>query len=316
MKRIFLLFTMISLLIGCSSAYNENITEAETALESGDFEKALEFYNLALEEKKDSTEVKDIIALLNDYETLQGKIENDEWTEALDLANNMLKNDDIVPSLQKEVKELLTTIEAEKEKEEQIASELKKVEKLIKDEDVEKASSKLNELENEIRSNALKSEIEDLHNKLKVAEKRVAEKERKAKEKEAEKKRLEEEAKQKAAKASNLKEKYLQRANELDYAIAKQASELYGNNPPSGFYGQYNEDWDGLLNEVWGVLKDTLPADEFEALKAEQNQWINKKDQRFSELPEDTAVDRAAGVDFLTNLTEERTFYLIANYMN
>jgi len=39
-----------------------------------------------------------------------------------------LKNDEIVSSLQKEVKELLTTIEEVKENEKQIANELKTIE--------------------------------------------------------------------------------------------------------------------------------------------------------------------------------------------
>src|SRR5699024_3137600 len=107
-----------------------------------------------LDEKTDSSEVKDMIALLNDYDTLQKKIENFEWTEAFDLANDILKNDAIVPSLQKEVKELLTTIEEEKEKEAQITNELKKIEKLINNDNVEKAHSKLSELESKIKSNA------------------------------------------------------------------------------------------------------------------------------------------------------------------
>lgn len=91
LKRTFLILSIITILAGCSSAYKQAVTDAESALDRGDFEKALTFYNDALEEDADSSEVKEIVALLNDYATLQKKMENIEWTEAFDLANNLLK---------------------------------------------------------------------------------------------------------------------------------------------------------------------------------------------------------------------------------
>ncbi|WHY82419.1 hypothetical protein QNH23_03205 [Siminovitchia fortis] len=39
---------------------------------------------------------------------------------------------------------------------------------------------------------------------------------------------------------------------------------------PAGFYGQYYNEWDGLLNEVWGELKRTMTNSEFEQLKSMQ----------------------------------------------
>src|SRR5699024_3129809 len=106
---------------------------------------------------------------------------------------------------QKEVKELLTTIEEEKEREEQIAIELKKVEKLIANDEVEEASALLSELEGRIQSTTLNSEIESLQHQLGTAEVRVTEKE--LKEIETNKKRLEEETNQKVAE-DNLQAKY------------------------------------------------------------------------------------------------------------
>lgn len=312
MKRIFLLLAVIAVLIGCSSAYKENVAEAEAALEIGEFENALKYYNFALDEKTDSSEVKDMIALLNDYDTLQKKIENFEWTEAFDLANDILKNDAIVPSLQKEVKELLTTIEEEKEKEAQITSELKKIEKLINNDNVEKAYSELIELESKIKSNAFNSELDDLYNKLEMAEKRVAEKE----EKEAEKKRLEEKTKQQATKEISLKEKYLQKADNLDNEIMNEAKKLFAHDLQPGFYGQYYSEWDNLLNEVWGELKTTMPKNAFEKLKSEQNEWIKMKEKNFDEHPDEIASARATGMDYLAFETKDRTYYLIKNYMD
>ncbi|HLQ95197.1 MAG TPA: lysozyme inhibitor LprI family protein [Pseudogracilibacillus sp.] len=317
MKRIFLIFAIIFVLVGCNSAFKDSVTEAEAALENGDFENALKLFNVALEEKPDSPEVKDRIALLDDYATLQEKMENAKWTEAVDLANDILKKDAIVPSLQTEVEELLTTIEEEEEKEKQMASDLKKIEELIANDDVEKANSKISELES--KTNALDRELDDVHNQLEVAEKRIAEKERKEKErkeKEAEKKRLEAEAKQQATEANNLKEKYMQKADNLDDRIMSKAKELFEQDVQPGFYGQYHREWDDLLNEVWGELKKTMPTNEFEQLKSEQNDWIKNKEQTFAEIPDEPASARAAGVDYLAAETKSRTYYLIENYMN
>lgn len=315
LKRLFLLLIIFGVLIGCSSSFKDNVAEAESALESGSFEVALYFYNLAFEEKADSVEVKAMIALLTDYDTLQEKMTNFEWKEAFDLANEILKRDEIVPSLQKEVKELLTTIEEEKEREEQIAIELKKVEKLIANDEVEEASALLSELEGRIQSTALNSEIESIQKQLGTAEVRVTEKE--LKELEAKKKRLEEEANQKDA-ADNLQAKYLQKANTLEKKIRRELREAYPNaqDMQPGFYSQYYTDWDHLLNEVWGVLKDTMPKNEFEKLKSNQNEWINMKEQNFAEMPDETASTRTAGMDYLAFETANRTNYLIENYMN
>ncbi|MFD1708797.1 lysozyme inhibitor LprI family protein [Siminovitchia sediminis] len=308
-----LLLGMVCILAGCSSAHKEMVAEAEAALESGDFEDALKFYHRALEEKSDSSEVQDMIALLNDYETLQEKMESLEWTEAFDLAKDMLKNDEMSPSLQKELKKLLTTIEEEKDREEQVAGELKNIEKLIHHDDVEQASSKLNEIENKIQSNAFDSELEDLYQQLKVAETRLAEKARL--EKEVERMRVEAEAKQHAAQANILKNNYRQKADNLESKIQREAKKLFAHDIAQGFYGQYYNEWDQLLNEVWGVLKDTMPKNEFEKLKSEQIAWIQMKEKNFAEIPDEPASSRAMGMDYLASVTAERTYYLIENYM-
>lgn len=304
MKRIFLLLAIISVLTGCSSAYKQSFEEAEAALESGEYENALKLYNTALEEKPDSSEAKDRVVLLHEYEEVKEKIELFNWTEAADLANTLLKNEDIVPSLQNEVKTLLVTIEEEKEKEKQNANDLKVIEKLISSDGVEEAASKLSELKSNIKSDALNSEIDNLYIELGAAKKRIAEKER-----------LEKEAKQRTAEEKNLKNKYMQQAQELEHRIAKEASDLYANNPPPGFFGQYYNEWDDLLNEVWGVLKNTVSKEEFKEIKADQIWWVNNKEKGFAELPDETASTRAAGMDYLANLTEDRTFYLIGNHI-
>lgn len=325
MKRISLLLTIIFILVGCSSAYDEHVSKAEAALENGDFENALQFYNLALLEEN-NPEAKDRADLLNDYDTLQKTIENEEWAEASELAETMLNHDAIFSSLQEKIEEETPTIEEELEQEEQLASELKTIEDLIQDENVEEASAQLSEIESSIKSEDQQDQLDELSGDLEEVEKRIAEKEQEIdeaeqqiaekeqqeKELEVEKQRLEEQA----AASTSLQETYLQKAAVLDAEIIEEATRLELQDLVPEFYGQYYTDWDELLNEVWGVLGDTMSSSEFETLKAEQNEWIQMKEQTVEEMPKDSALEREQGMGYLAFETQDRTYYLIENYMD
>lgn len=335
MRRILLLLAIIFILIGCSSQEEKAIADAEAALQSGDFETALKSYNLALTENANNPEVKEQIDLLNDYVTLQENMSNSEWADAHSLANNMLENDRMMPSLEEEVKTLLATIEGEIEKEEQTEEELQEIKELISKDDVEKARTRLSDLKDKLTTDAYDTEIKDLQNRLTAAEERIADAEQQEREQEsqAEKDRVKEEAIQSGVEkarqqtavttpklpekeTSSLKYEYMAKAEDLHNKIIGKAHELYEHDIEPGFTGQYYGDWDNLLNEVWGVLKDTLPANEFETLKAEQNDWIQMKEQNFADMPDGTAAERGTGMDYLTAETRDRLFYLIENYLN
>lgn len=320
MKRISLLLAIIFILIGCSSAYDEHVSKAEAALENGDFENALQFYNLALLEEN-NPEAKDRADLLNDYDTLQKTIENEEWAEASELAETMLNHDAIFSPLQEEIEEETPTIEEELEQEEQLASELETIEDLIQDENVEEASAQLSEIESHIKSEDQQDQLDELSEDLEEVEKRIAENEQEIeeaeqqiaeKELEEEKQRLEEQA----AASTSLQETYLQKAAVLDAEIIEEATRLELQDLVPEFYGQYYTDWDELLNEVWGVLGDTMSSSEFERLKAEQNEWIQMKEKTVEELPKNSALEREQGMGYLAFETQDRTYYLIENYMD
>jgi len=66
-----------------------------------------------------------------------------------------------------------------------------------------------------------------------------------------------------------------------------------------------------LLNEVWGVLEETMPSNEFEKLREEQRAWVQEKDARYEKWKDD--IDAK---DVLTNTTRERTYELIEKYMD
>ncbi|WP_062049214.1 lysozyme inhibitor LprI family protein [Bacillus sp. JCM 19034] len=109
---------------------------------------------------------------------------------------------------------------------------------------------------------------------------------------------------------------YFQKVFVLEQEILTEAQQLYAHDIPHGFYGQYYSDWDDLLQEVWDVLKETMPIEEFELIKSEQIQWIEMKEQNFAEMPDENASARAEGMDYLVHITTERVVYLIENFMD
>lgn len=111
---------------------------------------------------------------------------------------------------------------------------------------------------------------------------------------------------------------YSQKAANLDDMIMSEAKSSYpgAQDIQPGFYGQYYDQWDVLLNEVWGAIQATIPSSEFENLKADQIEWIKMKEQSFAEIPKEPASERARGMDFLAFETKDRTDFLIAYYLD
>ncbi len=120
-----------------------------------------------------------------------------------------------------------------------------------------------------------------------------------------------------AAQNGDLQSRYQHKADHLRDQIILEARAAYPNEQDmrQGFYGQYYNQWDNLLNEIWGQLKQTMPANEFEKLKADQKRWIQQKEKGFADYSADTAIDRAIGMDYLASQTTERVDYLIVNYL-
>lgn len=155
---------------------------------------------------------------------------------------------------------------------------------------------------------------------LKDEEERIREENEAAVAREEEERRQQEQDEAKAKEASSQQNIgdgsiYLQRADRLEADIIVEAKKVAQHDMPPGFYGQYYTDWDNLLNEVWGVLGDTLTKAEFEALKQNQKEWIQQKEQHFADIPTEPASERARGMDYLTFETKDRTYYLINEYL-
>lgn len=168
----------------------------------------------------------------------------------------------------------------------------------------------------------LAREEEEKEEKRQEAEQRAREKEE-AKQEAAERRtQAKEEAKRKteqsaATEGSALKQEYQRKADDLEDKVRAEGEKAAPNRQDlePRYYGYFYDEWDALLNEVWADLRAQMPAGEFEALKAEQNKWIQEKESTFEKMPKEPASAREAGWGYLAMENANRTHYLIENYL-
>lgn len=78
------------------------------------------------------------------------------------------------------------------------------------------------------------------------------------------------------------------------------------------------EIWDGLLNEIYGDLKEMLSADEMRALRTEQLDWIELRDNKALEASleyKGGTMESLVYVSKLATVTERRCYELVENYV-
>lgn len=115
------------------------------------------------------------------------------------------------------------------------------------------------------------------------------------------------------------KEAYLHKMMQLEKDLSY-VDDLYENlsNAEMANYEQMRyEQWDALLNEIYGVLKEKLSTSEMDALTNKQLEWIRYRDQK----AEDGASMMSGGWysiqlnHNLWQLTKERCYELVEDYM-
>ncbi len=120
--------------------------------------------------------------------------------------------------------------------------------------------------------------------------------------------------------AESQKEVYLKKLNDTK----KEMDERRNNPEDDSTYamkkveGDRYDTWDGLVNEIYGVLQKQLSSDEMEQLRNEQRKWIEYRDSTAKEASlkyEGGTMEELEYVAVLGNLTEERCFELVEKYM-
>ena len=117
---------------------------------------------------------------------------------------------------------------------------------------------------------------------------------------------------------AGLKEAYLEKLNDTK----KETEELEPTGPSTYAHKAVEsngwEIWDDLLNDIYGVLNEQLPPKEMDQLKEEQRNWIKHRDDSALEASlkyKGGTQEHLEYVAVLANLTEERCFELVENYM-
>ena len=117
-----------------------------------------------------------------------------------------------------------------------------------------------------------------------------------------------------------MKEEYLKKLNDTK----KETEEIRKNSEGEITYalkkieGDRFDIWDGLLNEVYGVLKKQLSSEEVDQLRKEQREWIDYRDDTAYEASmkyKGGTMEQLEYVSVENNLTEERCFELVEDYM-
>lgn len=117
-----------------------------------------------------------------------------------------------------------------------------------------------------------------------------------------------------------MKEEYLLKVEEMK----KEMDEVRANPEDSSTYalkaveGIAFDAWDGMLNEIYGVLKEQLPTEKMNLLREEQREWIVFRDNSAKEASlkfQGGTGEQLEYVIVLNNLTEKRCFELVEQYM-
>ncbi len=109
-------------------------------------------------------------------------------------------------------------------------------------------------------------------------------------------------------------EKDFEKQKEIDAKFEKGDLDQFSLNMLS--YDEFHM-WDGLLNDLWSYLKETLPEDEMTTLTEEQRAWIKQKEEAVSK--ETAGFEGGSMIPMIENgtaarLTRERVSYLLEKY--
>ncbi|PFG12199.1 lysozyme inhibitor LprI family protein [Bacillus sp. es.036] len=78
------------------------------------------------------------------------------------------------------------------------------------------------------------------------------------------------------------------------------------------------QNWDKMLNEIYGVLQAQLPSDEMDQLREEQRKWVEHRDEAAKKASlkyEGGTTESLEYVATQASLTRERCYELVAKYM-
>ena len=125
----------------------------------------------------------------------------------------------------------------------------------------------------------------------------------------------------KTNKPNSLKAEYMGKLNDTDKEIVEMRENPIDDTTFASkkVEGDIYDLLDELINEIYGILIDQLPPDEMDQLREEQRKWLTYREQEAKEASlkyKNGTMEQLEYVTVENQLTEERCFQLVENYMN
>lgn len=299
MKKLIILIPLILTitLCGCSSTENSKLNVIEeksfSMLEDSNYKEALKFLELSEKGKTKNQDVPKLIKAIKEYQKSDKLYKNKDYEGAFSLVNKIDKIYEKYPSFKKDVNNL------KKESYSLIADDkLKKAKISYESENYEDANKILSELDIELLSKSQKATKDKLDKYIKESSE--------------ESNNIQTETSN--VETSSQKQIYLNKMQDIESKNTEIIKNT-GNSESEILYStnkifHYRDD---MLNEIWGVLKNTLPKNEMSTLTNTQLQWIKNRDSEASTMG---SVDSIAYTSSLSEQTKTRCYELINGYMN
>ena len=322
-NRAYLLVLVVIVLTGCSSTtFDQAMEQSKLALANGEYDNALSSVELALDEKPNDEEALKMKEDLNVFYTVKQEMKDRNWDVALEHAETMLGQDKLAIGLRKSLEDMVDTVKTNQQVSAKVAAHVKDIETSVEAGELEEAQQTIEELRKDQPS------LDEFSDKLASLEKR-----------------LEDELKKQQAppvvvqppvvqqdkstalqldvipKQSGQQQQYRNKLDAIEVGLAD-LNHLYANGITSQMSEAENERytrWDNALNEIYGVLKKQLSAQDMKQLRIKQREWIKYRDHTASVNAAEFAGGSFEPVTYIgtsADLTKERCYALVNLYMN
>lgn len=302
-------------LTGCGNElYDQSMEQGKLALAGGDFDKALASFELALEEKPDDTEVRALYSQLTAYQDVEEAIEQGHWDDAVQKGDDLLKEQKLEVRLQKSLNQLIQMAESAQKNEQAVSAKVETLQKLADEKKYEEAEELINSLKQDNQLEAAYANVSDQIDKIATDIQSGRQSEAEAE------KAAAVQAAREAAEQADQQTVYYQKLDRIERGNAD-LDAVYENGTTVEIREAETERykrWDDALNEIYGVLKNELPAAEMAQLRQEQREWIAFRDEAAEEAASQFEGGTWESVQFVSsqaNLTKERCYQLVDLYM-
>lgn len=306
MKKILLMLACALLLTACNDeAYEKARKDAKFALANGEYEQALGLYELAYMENPDDLETKAMFDSLMQLYDVRVLYEDDEWGRVIKQIDLLSDDGNMPPQLKRPFQQVHKEATDMQNKQIELEGIVKKAEAFIAEKKFEQARNLLDDQKADasmirvVEKNETK--IISLYEQIEVGlgvEKAATEK----------------------IQARSTQTAYSDKLNQIEKNL-EELDYLYVDGVTAKMLEAESETfkrWDNALNDIYGVLKTTLSANEMDLLRNEQRDWILFRDH---EAETAAAEFKGGSFEMLTllsvkqQLTKERCYRLVEVYM-